>query len=59
MKDAIRNANEKDPAEIRAVYNQNIARKMNGKEPRTTYGKSEINSEKLKNPPNNIQCDDL
>ena len=59
MKDADLDSTNNDPAEIRAVYNENIARKMNGKKPRTEYGGKKINSEKLKNPPNNIQCDDL
>lgn len=60
MKDADLKSSYNDPAEIRAVYNENIARKINGKEePRTEYGGKKINPEKLKNPPNNIQCDDL
>jgi len=59
MKDADLKSSYKDPAEIRAVYNENIAREMNGKGPRTEYGGEKINSEKLRNPPNNTQCDDL
>lgn len=61
MKDAapLNGNGHNDPSEIRAVYNENIAKEINGNKPRTTYGKKEINPEKLKSPPNNIQCDDL
>ena len=41
-----------DPAEIRAVNNENRARKIEGLPQRTTYG-TPIDSKKLNNPPNN------
>jgi RHS repeat-associated protein len=43
----------RDPSEIRAVYNENRARKMEGTPERTTYGGEKIDPKKLKNPPNN------
>lgn len=44
----------KDPAEIRAVNNENRARKMDGqKRKRTKYNGVEIDPEELENPPNN------
>ncbi|RYF23507.1 MAG: RHS repeat-associated core domain-containing protein [Flavobacteriales bacterium] len=43
----------KDPAEIRAVNNENRARKIEGLPKRTTYGGKEIDPKKLKDPPNN------
>lgn len=42
-----------DPMEIRAVHNENRARKLEGLPERTTYGQGKIDPKKLKNPPNN------
>ncbi|MET3047391.1 hypothetical protein [Flavobacterium covae] len=44
-----------DPAEIRGVYNENRARKLEGKKPLSTYGGEKIDPKKLSNPPNNRQ----
>jgi len=44
--------NEKDPAEIRAVYLENLARDLEKLKHRTKYG-GEIDPKLLKNPPNN------
>ena len=44
-----------DPAEIRAVNNENRARKIEKIKERKTYGGDKIDPKKLKNPPNNIQ----
>jgi len=44
-----------DPAEIRAVHNENIARKMDGVEPLKAYDGKKIDPLKLANPPNNLQ----
>ncbi len=44
--------NENDPMEIRAVYNENRARKIEGLPMRTNYG-GKIDPKKLRNPPNN------
>jgi len=50
------NANDaNDPAEIRAVHNENIARKMDGVEPLKTYDGKKIDPVKLANPQNNLQ----
>lgn len=43
----------KDPSEIRAVNNENRARKIENLPLRTRYGKEEIDPELLRNPPNN------
>jgi len=45
--------NAKDPSEIRAVNNENRARKKENLPLRTTYGGKKIDPELLKNPPNN------
>lgn len=47
-----------NPSEIRAVFNSNLARKLVGKVPETTYGGRKIDPKKLVNPPNNKQCKD-
>ncbi len=52
-KDDQPNNTAKDPSEIRAVNNENRARKMEGLPARTTYGGEKIDPKKLKNPPNN------
>ena len=44
-----------DPAEIRAVNNENRARKIEKSKERKTYGGEKIDPKKLKSPPNNIQ----
>jgi hypothetical protein len=44
----------KDPMEIRAVNNENRARKIEKTKKRTTYSKEKIDPKKLQNPPNNI-----
>jgi RHS repeat-associated protein len=44
--------NENDPAEIRAVFLENLARRLEKLRPRTRYG-GKIKPELLKNPPNN------
>ncbi len=44
-----------DPAEIRAVNNENRARKIEKIKERKTYGGDKVDPKKLKNPPNNIQ----
>jgi len=41
-------SNAKDPAEIRAVYTENLMRKVLGLKTRTTYGGEEIDPDKLK-----------
>jgi RHS repeat-associated protein len=43
-----------DPAEIRAVYLENLARELEGLERRTKYGGNTIDPILLKSPPNNI-----
>lgn len=43
----------KDPSEIRAVNNENRARKIEKISIRTTYGGEMIDPELLRNPPNN------
>lgn len=43
----------RDPSEIRAVNNENRARKIEGLPLRTKYGKDKIDPKKLQNPPNN------
>ncbi|WP_240601629.1 RHS repeat domain-containing protein [Flavobacterium columnare] len=53
MSDAHDDSSAKDPAEIRAVNNENRARKIEGNKMRTIYGGKEIDAKKLKNPPNN------
>ncbi|ENA1752736.1 RHS repeat-associated core domain-containing protein [Flavobacterium psychrophilum] len=55
MQDNARGSDENDPAEIRAVYNENLARKTEGKAPNTTYGGKKIDPKKLANPQNNKQ----
>jgi RHS repeat-associated protein len=52
MKDNHKSNTAKDPSEIRAVANENRARKLEGLPARTTYGGEKIDPEKLKNPPN-------
>ena len=49
--------NQDDPAEIRAVFLENRARKMIGFKPRTRYS-GEIDPKKLQNPPNNKMPND-
>ena len=44
--------NERDPAEIRAVFLENMARDLEGLKRRTRYG-GEIDPKLLRNPPNN------
>ena len=51
--------NAEDPAEIRAVNNENRANDILGKKHRTTCGGEEIDPKKLKNPPNNKQVKDV
>jgi hypothetical protein len=55
MQDNARGSDEKDPAEIRAVYNENLGRAVDKKEPLTTYGGKPIDPKKLANPQNNKQ----
>lgn len=55
MQDRSDNDNASDPEEIRAVYNENLARKIEGKEPLSSYGGEKIDPKKLANPPNNKQ----
>ena len=43
----------KDPSEVRAVNNENRARKIEKLPLRTTYGGKKIEPRLLKNPPNN------
>lgn len=45
--------NEKDPAEIRAVYLENLGRDLEGLKHRTKY-RGRIDPKQLKNPPNNL-----
>lgn len=52
MKDSHENSTAEDPAEIRAVNNENRARKIEGLPERTTYGGRKIDMKKLHNPPN-------
>jgi RHS repeat-associated protein len=52
MKDNKEENNEKDPAEIRAVYNENRARDIQKLKHRTKYGGT-IDPKLLENPPNN------
>ncbi|WP_306352567.1 RHS repeat domain-containing protein [Flavobacterium sp. '19STA2R22 D10 B1'] len=59
MQDNARGNDENDPAEIRAVYNENRANDILGKKHKTTYGGKEIDPNKLKNPPNNKQIKDV
>jgi hypothetical protein len=44
--------NQDDPAEIRAVFFENLARQLENLKPRTRYT-GVINSKLLQNPPNN------
>jgi len=53
MKDNTGKPNAKNPAEIRAVNNENRARKIENAKFRTTYGGVEINTKLLNKPPNN------
>lgn len=53
MSDDKKGATADDPAEIRAVWNQNRMNKLLGLPKRTTYGGDEIDATKLDNPPNN------
>ena len=53
MKDEGTAQNASDPEEIRSVYNQNLARNMEGRIPKTGYGGQKVDSQKLNNPPNN------
>ncbi|MCD0465217.1 DUF6443 domain-containing protein [Flavobacterium sp. ENC] len=55
MEDNSSTNDAKDPAEIRAVNNENRANDILGKKHRTTYGGETIDPVKLANPPNNIQ----
>jgi RHS repeat-associated protein len=55
QKDNSDNNNETDPAEIRAVSNENRARKLENLPLRKTYGGRKIDPKKLANPPNNLQ----
>jgi hypothetical protein len=55
MHDKSDNDDASDPEEIRAVYNENLARKIEGKEPMSTYGGDKIDPKKLANPSNNKQ----
>ncbi|WP_089481470.1 RHS repeat-associated core domain-containing protein [Flavobacterium araucananum] len=53
MKDEGTAQNASDPEEIRSVYNQNLARNMEDRIPKTGYGGQKVDSQKLNNPPNN------
>ncbi|KDN54720.1 RHS repeat-associated core domain protein-containing protein [Flavobacterium seoulense] len=55
MQDNAKVNDANDPSEIRAVHNENRARKLEGKKPLSTYDGKEIDPEKLANPPNNRQ----
>lgn len=55
MEDNAKVNDANDPAEIRAVHNENIARDIDGVEPLTTYDGKKIDPKKLANPPNNKQ----
>ncbi len=46
-------SSSEDPMEIRAVYNENRARKIDQLPKRTKYGGKKIDPKKLDNPPNN------
>ncbi|MEP7094757.1 MAG: RHS repeat-associated core domain-containing protein [Flavobacterium sp.] len=60
MEDNSSENNAEDPAEIRAVHNENRANDILGnKKHRTTYGKDQIDPKKLENPPNNKQVEDV
>ena len=59
MKDAHPASNAKDPAEIRAVHNENRANDILGEKHRTTYGGEKIDLKKLETPPNNKQAKDV
>jgi len=53
MSDAADQSSAEDPSEIRAVNNENRARKIESNKKRTTYGGTKINKSDLQNPPNN------
>lgn len=53
MADNAHGADAKDPAEIRAINNENRGRKISGLPKKTTYGGQKIDPKLLKNPPNN------
>jgi RHS repeat-associated protein len=55
MQDNAKINDANDPAEIRAVYNENRARKTEGKAPQSTYDGKKIDPKKLANPQNNKQ----
>lgn len=59
MADAHFESSAKDPAEIRAVHNENKANDILGKKHRTTYGGVKIDPIKLDTPPNNKQAKDV
>jgi len=52
MKDNTNEENAKNPVEIRAIYNENIIRKIYNLPLRDAYGKEKVNPNLLKNPPN-------
>lgn len=54
MKDNSKEENAKNPIEIRAIYNENIIRKIHNLPLRDSYGKEKVNPNLLKNPPNLI-----
>ena len=53
MGDSQQKRSYKSPAEIRAVYNENLWRKEKGLPIRSTYGSKKIDVKLLNNPPNN------
>ena len=53
MGDTQQKSSYKSPAEIRAVYNENLWRKEKGLPIRSTYGGKKIDANLLNNPPNN------
>jgi RHS repeat-associated protein len=59
MIDAHPDSTAKDPAEIRAVHNENRANDILGKKHRTTYGGEKIDPKELENPPNNKQVENV
>jgi len=54
MKDDSNVGNARNPIEIRAIYNENIIRKIYNLPLRDSYGKEKVNPNLLKNPPNLI-----
>lgn len=58
MKDNAKVNDANDPSEIRATYNENRARKLEGKAPTLKYAGKIIDPKKLANPPNNKQTKD-